>query len=102
MHPTAVASRALREPRLVPKFQLNRYGRRRNCFANHDPQMIGYSLQPICKTFFCNSESESEVIWHSETIARCKERPTFSDSATELSRIAAALQPWKRNHPAPR
>jgi hypothetical protein len=53
--------------------------------------MISNALQSIRKTFFRNSESDSEVVWHSKAITRCKECPPFSDSTTEFSRTAAAL-----------
>jgi hypothetical protein len=53
--------------------------------------MIRYPLQPICKTFFGDSESESKMVRHSEAITWSKERPPFSNRMAELSRIAAAL-----------
>src|ERR1051325_10640161 len=64
--------------------------------------MLRDPLQRICKTFFCNSESDTEMLRHSEAVAWCQERPAFSDSATELARIAAVLQPRETNHPATR
>src|SRR6185503_1314312 len=81
------------------QFPLDRYIR---CFACQRCQMVRYPLQPICKTFFGNPESEPEMIRHSETISRGKQSSSFSDSATELSRIASALQPREADHPAVR
>jgi hypothetical protein len=53
--------------------------------------MLRDVLQTIGKAFFRNSESEPEMLRHSEAIARSKERPPFSHSTTEFPRIAAAL-----------